>query len=302
MKFSVPHFLYVVVATAIMATACQNRSLPTGSDSAVDRLITLAPSVTEIAFAVGLGDRVVGVGDYCQWPPEARTKPRLGGLFNPNLEGIVDLQPQLAVLLPSENELGRQLGRLGVEVLTVRSETLLDLEETIIALSRRCGVEARGQQLVERLRKNLAPRPIAEGHTVLISVGRAPGSPSEVRVAGPGTYLDQLVTRLGATNVFADLETTYPLVNLEVILARSPDFIFELSAVELTTEAKQAFRQDWLAFPQIKAAEQGQVHIFDGDFTVVPGPRLPALYDAMASALQTSPTRSAPDATRQTSP
>lgn len=302
MRPATPAFAVSLVAMAVMVTACQDSSSLAGSDIAIERMVTLAPSVTEVAFAVGLGTKVVGVGDYCQWPPEARAKPRLGGLFNPNLEGIVALKPQLAVLLPSENDLGRQLGRLGVEILTVRSETILDLEETITAISQRCGVEARGQRLIERLRAELAPRPIANGQTVLISVGRAPGAPSEVRVAGPGTFLDQLVTRLGATNAFGDLQTTYPLVNLEVVLTRSPDFIFELSAVELGAEAKEVLRQDWLAFPQLESANDGRIHVFDGDFTVVPGPRLPLLYNAMASAIQRSPTPPTPAPTSGQSP
>ena len=89
------------------------------------RIIALTPSLVETLFALGLGDRVAGVGSYVFWPPAAAARPRIGGLFDPNLERIVSLKPDLAVLLPSERDLATRLKPLGVDVLVVPDETLL---------------------------------------------------------------------------------------------------------------------------------------------------------------------------------
>ena len=275
----------LLVATSLWMAACGERPQEAAERQPAERILTLAPSVAEIAFSLGLGERVVGVGDYCRWPPEIADKPRVGGLFNPNLEAMVSLRPQLAILLPSEGDLGSQLSRLGVEILTVRSETIADLEESITAIAQRCGVEARGRQLVGELEAALAPRAVGEGMSVLISVGRGAGSLSELRVAGPDTFLSELILRLGARNAFGDLAISYPMVSLEEVLARSPDVIFELSALEASPGAQQELRHDWLAFPQIEASRAGRIYVFSGDFTVVPGPRLPRLYGDMARAL-----------------
>jgi iron complex transport system substrate-binding protein len=92
------------------------------------RVIAIAPSVVELMYELDLGDRLVGVGEHVAWPREATKKPTIGGLFNPDIEQITRLEPELAVLLPSEEQLGLHLDLLDVEVLVVPSESLTDIE------------------------------------------------------------------------------------------------------------------------------------------------------------------------------
>jgi iron complex transport system substrate-binding protein len=256
--------------------------------------VTPAPNLTEIAFALGLGDRVVGVGDYVRWPPAAADRPRLGGLLNPNLERIVALKPDLALLLPSERDMAGRLQALGIEILIVPIESIDDLSAGVLAVARHCGVEAAGQALAERLRRQLAPRRQASGQRVLLTAGRSPGRPAELLVAGPGTFLDELLGRLGAVNVFQDAAVLYPQVSLEVVLDRKPEVILELRAEDLTPDEVERLRQDWQAYPEIPAVRAGAIHVVTGDWTLIPGPRLPRLYQAMAAALDGSPEASPP--------
>ncbi len=249
------------------------------------RIVTLAPNLTEMAFSLGLGERIVGVGDFCNWPPEATRKPRLGGLINPNLERIIALRPQLAILHNSEVDIGRQLQRVGIGVLVVKSATLLDVEVGIVSIAKQCGVVARGDELLASFRADLAAKPIARGKTIMLTLGRFPGRPAEVRVAGPGTFLDDLVQRLGATNVFQDAPFAYPLVGLEEVLTRAPQVIFELNGESLSPAQEEELRQDWQDFPQLTQGSGTLIRYISGDFAVVPGPRLPLLYQAMAEAL-----------------
>ncbi|HEX3555044.1 MAG TPA: helical backbone metal receptor [Thermoanaerobaculia bacterium] len=256
------------------------------SQKAPRRIIALTPSLTETVFALGLGDRVVGVGDYTRWPPEAVRKPHLGALFNPNLERIVSLKPDLAVLLPSEQGLGTKLKPLGVDLLVVPDETLADVQASFLIIARRCGVQEAGERLLAEWRAGLTLPPLpGPPLRVLISVGRRPGQLGDVTVAGPGTFLDELLKRLGAENVFADAPTLYPQIGLEEIVARKPDVILELRADPLTPDAVASIIADWQALPQVPAVRRGRVEVIAGDHVLIPGPRLPRFYREMREAL-----------------
>ncbi len=252
------------------------------------RLISLAPSVTETLFALGLGDRVVGVGDYTFWPAEATKKPRIGGLIDPNLERITALRPDLAVLLPSEKDIGTKLAPLGVETLIVHNESLADIEASFRTIAIRCGVPAAGDKLARKWHKDLDPRPLISSSfapKVLMVVERQAGRLGELYVAGPGTYLDELLGRLGGLNVFADAPNLYPQASLEEIVARKPDLIFELRSDTPDEAARRALVADWQPLSTVPAVRDGRIRVIAGNFTLIPGPRLPQLYRSMAGAM-----------------
>ncbi len=278
-------FLLLLLLAPVVA-GCRGEQSPERSQKFPRRIIALTPSVTETLFALGLGDRVVGVGDYSRWPPEAMRKPRLGALFNPNLERIVSLKPDLAVLIPSERGLGTKLKPLGIDVLVVPDESLADVEASFQLIARRCGVPKAGDRLLADWRAglNLPPLP-GPPPRVLISVGRRSGQLGEVTVAGPKTFLDELLQRLGAQNVFADAPTLYPQIGLEEIVARKPDVILELRAEPLTPDAVAAIVADWQALPQVPAVRLGRVKVIAGDHVLIPGPRIPQFYREMREAL-----------------
>jgi iron complex transport system substrate-binding protein len=250
------------------------------------RIIALTPSLVETLFALGLGDRVVGVGDYARWPAETARKTHLGGLFNPNLEQIVSLRPDLAVLLPSERDLGAKLRPLGVDILIVPDESLADVEQSFRIVAQRCGVPQAGDRLAAEWRAGLSLPPLpGPPLKVLISVGRQPGRLGEIVAAGHGTFLDELLTRLGAVNAFADSPTLYPQVGLEEIVARKPDVVLELRADPLSPEQKAAIVRDWQALPEVPAVRDGRVDVIAGTHVLIPGPRLPQFYREMRDAL-----------------
>jgi ABC-type Fe3+-hydroxamate transport system substrate-binding protein len=229
---------------------------------------------------------VVGVGDYCRFPPEARALPQLGGLFNPNLERIVSLRPDLAVLIPSERDLGAKLGRLGVPSLIVRDESLADVEQSFRTIAERCGVPAAGERLAAEWRREMAPRPLSWKPRVMLSVGRQSGRLADVLVAGPGTFFDEILVRMGGINAFADAPALYPQVSLEEVMARAPDVILELRSEPVPADVSAALVQDWRQLPQVPAVRRGRVTVLADDYVAIPGPRLPQLEKAMRAALE----------------
>ncbi len=250
--------------------------------SPAERIIALAPGITETLFELGLGDRVVGVGDYSSWPPEVEQKPKLGGLFDARLEVITSLQPDLAILLPSEEKLRVQLEYLGVEVLTVRSENLAEVETMIGAIAQRCGVVQRGEALQERWRRELAPNPVTGSPKILLAVGRAGGRLADVLVSGPGTHLDELLGLLGAVNAFADAPLEYPQVGLEEILQRQADIVIDLQP---SPGNYDELALDWQELQAQTDLAPACARVVAGDYVLVPGPRLPWLYRELREAI-----------------
>lgn len=271
------------------APALFSSSSPAPRPSIPRRIIAVAPSAAELLFALGLGDRVVGVGEYVAWPPATAKLPRLGGLLDPRLETVVALHPDLAVLLPSERELGERLTALGVDVLVVPHETVDDVVRAARAVAQRCGVPAAGERLAASLERELAPAPLPGPKArVLLVAERERGQLAQLLLAGPGTFLDELLGRLGATNAVADSPLAWPQVSLEEVVAKQPDVIVELQAHALTNAAAAALRADWWRVPGLPAGRT-KVVVVAGDWALVPGPRLPILYRELRRALATPP-------------
>jgi iron complex transport system substrate-binding protein len=265
-------------------TGCREGTTPAVS-AAPQRIVALSPTATECLFALGLGERVVGVGDFSDYPAEARTRPRLGGLLNPNLEGIAALSPDLVVLVKSERDLAAKLEPLGIATLVVGSESIADVEAGMRAIARRCGVTEAGERLAGEFRRGLRPRAAGGWKVrVMVSVGREAGRLSAIYVAGPGTFYDELLHRLGAQNVFGDTKTLYPQVGPEQVMARRPEVILELRADPLAGVAAEALVADWRKLP-LPEGEHPAVAVIAGDYAMIPGPRLPQLYREMGRVL-----------------
>lgn len=279
----------LILLPFLLLPACRGREgggPSAASKAPARRIIALTPSLVEALFALGLGDRVVAVGDYTRWPAEAVRKPHVGGLFNPNLERIVSLRPDLAVLLPSEKDLGAKLRPLGIDVLIVPDESLADVERSFHTIAERCGVPAAGDRLAAEWRAGLALPPLPPPPLeVMISVGRPTGRLGEIVVAGRGTYLDELLGRLHAVNAFADSPTLYPQISVEEIVARKPDVILELRADPQTPAQAAALVRDWQPLSQVPAVRNGGVAVLAGTHVLIPGPRIPQFYREMREVL-----------------
>jgi len=289
--------LPAALALASILAACGDAAPPSGRsaagsprpepEAAPERVVALAPNLTEIVFALGLGDLVVGVSDYASWPPEVRELPRLGGLVDPNLEGLLALDPDLVLLLPSQDEVARRLSQVGIETRVVGIETVDDLETAVVAVAEALGDPEAGRELAAELSRELAPRPVAGAPRTAVVLDRISGRIDGVLVAGPGTYFHDLLTRLGAENVFADAPLRYPQVGMEEVLARAPGAILEVRLEPPSDELRRRLLADWRRFPTLPAAARGHVFVL-GDSALVLGPRLPRLYRRLEEVLRTA--------------
>jgi iron complex transport system substrate-binding protein len=247
------------------------------------RIVSLAPSATEILFALGAGDRVVGVDAFSDFPPEARDLPRLGGLLDPDLEAMLRLAPDLAVLVPSEAEVERALREAGVRTLVVPHEDLDDVEWAVLAIGRATGLDGRAERLVAALREELdrarVRRTEAGRPRVLFVVARDAGQVASLTAAGGRTYLDELIRLAGGRNVLADSPVRYPQVSAEGVIRMRPDVIVEWAPAPPGpgggAPGGSARAAEWEELPGVPAVEAGRVHLLHDDLWLRPGPRVP---------------------------
>jgi iron complex transport system substrate-binding protein len=285
-----------ILALAALATAplagC-GRGAIVRPAAVLRRIVSTAPSVTEILFALGLGDRVVGVSTFCRYPPEAANRPKVGTFINPNLEPILALRPDLVIVIKNPIRLAERLVALNVRVLETDQDSLAGIETSIRRIGVACGVQERAAALdaslrggFDEVRRAVAGRPRRK---LAFLVGRSPGELQGMVAVGRGSYLNELIELAGGVNVFADAPVPYPKVSLEEILARDPDVIVDMGEMADTagvTEAqKRAVVALWGRYPALAAVRAGRVHAVADDIFVVPGPRVTEAARALARLL-----------------
>lgn len=257
------------------------------------RIVSTAPSITETLFALGLGDRVVGVSQHCHYPPEAATRPKIGTFIKPNVESIVGLHPDLVIVQSKAQSAEPQLQRMKLNVMSVDHG---DLELTLAAINdiaQRCGVPDRGTKLAAEIRARLdgirqrterLPR-----RSLIFIVGRTPGTLDNLIAVGKGSYLNELMAIAGGVNALAGVLMPYPKVSLEAIFGLNPDVLVDMGDMAETTgvtvEHKRSIVAMWGRHPALKAVAQQRVFAVASDIFVVPGPRIAEAAEAFEKML-----------------
>lgn len=175
---------------------------------AADRVVSLAPNFTEILFAIGAGESVLAVSDFCQYPEEARTRPRVGGPFNLNYERLVALRPDLVVLPMSLVGVSEKASSLGLPVLALPNEKVDDVVASIERLGEVMGKASQARRLADGIRKRLREAETATRDLprkrVLIVVLRSPNGLQDLTVASRETFLDELLRLAGGGQCCGD--------------------------------------------------------------------------------------------------
>jgi iron complex transport system substrate-binding protein len=241
------------------------------------RIVSLLPSNTEILFALGLGDQVVGVTEYDTYPPEAQTKQVIGGMTvnTISLETILALEPDLVL---AHDELQRPaidaLVENGLTVFATNTQGLDDIYRTIGWIGQIAGVQDRADTLSAEIQEEIAA---ISAQIDAVPADRRPNVFYEVwsdplLTAGPQTYIGELISLAGAKNIFDDVTQDFPEVSAEEVIARNPDVI--LSAEyngEYLSEEALATRPGW---SQISAVKNGRVYLLSDDLISRPGSRV----------------------------
>jgi cobalamin transport system substrate-binding protein len=247
------------------------------------RIVSLAPSITEILFAVEAGDHIVGVTDFCDYPPEAMKKPKVG-YANPNTESLVALQPDLIVAPTNylKPDVIVKLEKLKIPVFLLDDKNVENIYAHIQTLGRIVGRSPKADALAMDLRQQVAAikqriQGLPPVRTLYVLNSRPLIS------VGPGSFIDQLIGMAGGFNVAGKSATPYPRLSMEAVLQADPEVVvFPVGKAEGISESEQ---QAWRQWSTITAVKRGQLHQISADLLNRPGPRIAKGLESLASIL-----------------
>ena len=235
------------------------------------RVVSLAPSVTETLFALGFGDRVVGVTTYCDYPAAAKRLPKIGGFINPSLEAIAAARPDLVIGVRDSSHpvKTKEIENLGIKVVLISVTSLNDILNSFRSIARLLGRPEAGDKLAhkvtrqfEEVKKRVAPVP---RRSTLLAVGLRP-----LVAVGGKNFIDELISLAGGDNIAGN--AAQPWLNLpdEYVVAKAPQVIIQAGmGSDRGTSAKY-----WEDLQSIPAVKEGRVYSYPSDKILRPGPRL----------------------------
>jgi iron complex transport system substrate-binding protein len=235
------------------------------------RIVSLAPSVTETVFALGFGDRLVGVTTYCDYPAEARKLPKIGGFMSPSLEVIVAQRPDLVIGVSSATDpvKAREMERLGLKVNLISLATVGDILSSIKSIARLLGHPEAGENLaskiarqIDEVKARVAPAP---RRSTLLAVGLRP-----LVAVGGKNFIDELITLAGGENIAGN--AAQPWLNLpdEFVVAKAPQVIIEAGM----GSDRSGTAKHWADLSSIPAVKERRVYSYPSDKILRPGPRI----------------------------
>lgn len=260
------------------------------------RIVSTAPSFTETLYAIGAGDRVVGVSVHCHFPKEVEGVAKVGTYIQPSIEAIVRLKPDLVLVHKQQPKVAAQLSRLGIATLALTNASLDDTFSSIREVGRALNMAAQAARLEQSIRGRLEGlRRAASGQprkSLLFVVGRTPGRLEGLVAVGKGSFLNELITIAGGRNALADSLVTYPRISVEAVLRIDPDVIVDMGDMAETVGVTEVHKQEvvklWRRQSDLKAVASGRVYAVAADIFVVPGPRIAEAAEAFARMLQES--------------
>ncbi len=270
---------HVVAAPGFPVTARDAQGAQVTLDRPPQRIVSLAPSLTECAFAIGLGPRIVGVTRFCDYPPAARGKAKVGGYSVVSVEKVLSLRPDLVLAARGNPEAAiRRLRRLGVKVFAFQADRFRDIQATLRVLGRLTAADSGAARVIARLdaavaevRERVGSTPRAKRPRVFFGGVEAP-----FFTPGPDTYLNDLIELAGGRNIAAHAKVRWPQLSLEAIVAANPDVIvcgFTHHAHFAKSEDALRFFRGKAAWRRVAAVRAGRVYVVDPDPYMRPGPR-----------------------------
>jgi iron complex transport system substrate-binding protein len=243
------------------------------------RIVSLIPAVTEMLFAIGEGERVVGVTNYDRFPPEVARLTRVGGLLDPDVERILTLKPDLVILYDTQVELKQRLDRARISYYSYLHRALPDITATLRTIGARIGsasqanaVAARMEDAIAAIRRAVSG--VARPRTMLV-FDRDVSSLRNMYASGGYGFLHDILEAAGGQNVFAAVKRQAVEVSTEMILASRPDVVIELWYGEVAKTLDLARQQQaWRQLGSVPAVRNARVYELAGDEFVVPGPRV----------------------------
>ena len=248
------------------------------------RVISTSPAITEILFALSVGNKVVGVTDFCSYPKEACILPSIGGPLNPSTETWISLKPDLIIIQEDSEIIQKNANIFKIPSLTVSVSNLKNILISIQSIADSLEVPKAGRQLTDKIKikinnyrsqlKELQPRQVL----MLLSDTNDPSR--DLYAVGRGTFLNELLTIAGGENVLSDTMAKYPKISKEYIIAKSPEIIIEVGPKSrLSDQEIKVRKKTWGKYSTLRAVKDDRLYFIGADYILIPGPRLLNILD-----------------------
>lgn len=245
------------------------------------RIISLSPSQTENLYALGLGDEIIGVSDYCDFPVEALTKEKMGSSWTINLERILEVEPDIVFIYAGgQPEAVEQMNAMGIQVVDFTPNSIEGVFDSLIKTGELTNRVEEAQGVVEALKaeKELIVSKVEglEKVPVFYQVWDEP-----LQTAGPGSFIHELMELAGGENIAGDTDTEYPMYSVEALVEKNPEIYFMPPHVsnfeEMTDEMAETYREgvrNRPGYDQIKAIKDNRIELMEPNIASRPGVRI----------------------------
>jgi iron complex transport system substrate-binding protein len=245
----------------------------TAFSASPERIVSLAPSITEILYAIGLKDKIAAVTNFCDYPPEAKKKPNVGGMSNPSLEAVVSMKPDIVVMTTDGNpkEFEERLKSFGIKTYVFRTRRLLELSQGIRDMGEALGVKDNAYKLAGEIESKIKELKAQSSKLKAQRKALFIVWPEPLLVAGHDTTIDDALKLLSWENIASDTMGGYPKYSIEEVIHRSPDVI--LIGKSMGVDTKENSKGLLKKLEALKAVKDGRVY-YTGDIIYRLGPRI----------------------------
>lgn len=240
-----------------------------------EAIVALSPSVNEIVFALGKGDKIVGNTEYCKYPEASLSIAKVGGYFSPSLEKIIALNPTLVIMQQNNYKLNQKLLRLNIKTKVIQIDTLANIKSSILEIGEILNKSQEANKIIDNINQELKKlKNITKDKKILIVIGHNTSLASRIFVAGQNLYFDDIINESGNTNALKSERKGQPVLNMENLIACNPDIVILLAH---SMKEKGLSRDDlinpWLELP-VNAAKTKSIYIIDKLYAGIPSDRL----------------------------
>lgn len=242
------------------------------------RIVSLAPSITEVLFALGAGDRVVGATEYCIYPEAARAVPRVGGYLDLNYETIIAARPDLVIALAEHDTIAKSLRKLKIPVVVVNhqrfdvvAESFRVIGDAVSAADEAAGMIVAAEKKLAAFKVNYAAE-TAPSTLICVNALSDASARRTLYIAGSDGFYDDMLRHVGGTNCYKG-KVRYPIIGPEGLFLLNPDIVIVMMNGR-DQDAVDAEGKAWAAFSSLNAVKNGRIHIINDSAAVIPGPRL----------------------------
>ncbi len=289
MKPGLAHCLAAAIFLSC-APGCNRTPLDNPAGAGRHKIITLAPHITETVFAIGRGDRVVGVSSFCDYPPQVKDLPDVGGYVDPNLERIAVLEPELIILGGKHEKVAQYAGLRHIDILQVHMDSLATIYVGIERIGEALDAAREAQSLCTEIKGELAGIKNAvqglDRPAVLAITSRSRHDLNSLFTVGGTSFVSELIDTAGGHNIYRDADRPYIEASKETVVMEQPEVIIEFHAGEnLSDRDRSNYVDDWRVLKSIPAVKNNRIHIITASHALRPGPRIAEIAGLIAKCI-----------------